>query len=179
HGMPMWRGLALVAMGWRSAREGEADAGIAMIRNGLAKLDAIGTMLWRPFNLLLLADAHLAQGTLDDALAAVDAALAFSTRQQELWLEPELHRRRAEILLRQGGRVGEAQACLETALAIARRRQTRSWELRAACDLARLLAEQGKRREAHDLVAGVYGWFTEGFATADLIAAKALLEDLQ
>ncbi len=179
HGMALWRAWARVALGWRMAREGEAGSGIAMIRHGLAEQDSTGTMVWRPHNLLLLAEAHLAQGALDDALAAVDAALAVSTRQQELWLEPELHRRRAEILLRQGDRVADAQACLETALAIARRRQARSWELRAACDMARLLAEQGKRREAHDLVAGVYGWFTEGFATADLIAAKALLEELR
>jgi predicted ATPase len=126
----------------------------------------------------LLADACLARGAVDEELAALDEALCVSERQQELWLEPELHRRRAGVLLKGTARVAEARACLATALAIARRRDARSWELRAARDLARLDAEQGRRGEARDLLAGVYGWFTEGFDTADLKEAKALLDDL-
>jgi len=179
HGMAMWRAYAHIAAGWRSARAGDAASGIAMIEKGLAELDATGTGYWRPFMLLLLAEAHLANGADADALAALDKALEVAGRHQELWLEPELYRRRAGLLLNGTTRVAEARANLETALTMARDRQARSWELRAACDLARLLAEQGKRGEAQDLVAGVYGWFTEGFDTPDLKGAKALLEKLR
>jgi class 3 adenylate cyclase/predicted ATPase len=179
HGMAMWQAYAHVAVGWRRARAGEAVTSITMIEKGLTGLEATGTVYWRPFQLLLLADAHVAHGAIDNALAVLDEALAVSVRQKELWLEPELHRRRGGVLLNRTARVAEAQACLETACAIASLRQARSWELRAACDLARLLAEQGKRGEAHNLVAGVYGCFTEGFDTPDLKVAKALMEKLR
>jgi class 3 adenylate cyclase/predicted ATPase len=178
-GMAMWQAYAHVAAGWRLARVGEANPGIAMIQKGLAELEATGTVYWRPFTLLLLAEAYLVHGAIDNALAALEEALAASVRQQELWLEPELHRRRGGVLLNGTAGVVEAQACLETALAIARRRQTHAWELRAACDLACLLAEQGKRGEAHNLVAAVHGRFTEGFETPDLKEAKALIEKLR
>lgn len=178
HGMAMWQAYAHAALGWRGARAGEAATGVALIEKGLAELELTGTAYWRPFMLLLLAEAHLVDGAIDNALTVLEEALAASVRRQELLLEPELHRRRGDVLLKGTARVVEARACLETALDIARRRRTRSWELRAACDLARVLAEQGKRGEAHDLVASAYSQFTEGFDTADLKGAKALLDEL-
>jgi class 3 adenylate cyclase/predicted ATPase len=179
HGMAMWQAYAQVAMGWRRARAGDVVTGLTVIKKGLAELDATGTVYWRPFQLLLLAEAHLAHGAIDAALTVLDEALAVSVNQQELWLEPELHRRRGIILLNRTARVAEAQTCLETACAVANLRQTHSWALRAACDLARLLAEQGNRGEAHNLVADAHGWFTEGFDTPDLKVAKKLMERLR
>jgi predicted ATPase len=95
-----------------------------------------------------------------------------------LW-EAELYRLRGELLLQQTvAQPGKAEVCFQQALAVARRRQAKSWELRAAMSLSRLWQQQGKRAEAHELLAPVYGWFTEGFDTADLQEAKALLEAL-
>ena len=94
--------------------------------------------------------------------------------------EPELHRLRGELLLSlPAPHRGDAEACFQRALAVAREQSARMWELRAATSLARLRAEQGKRTQARDLLAPVYGWFTEGFDTADLKDARALLEELQ
>jgi len=179
HGMAMWQAYAHVATGWRAARAGDAAGGIAIIEKGLAECDATGTVFFRPLLLLLLAEAHLANGAHAAALAALDEALGGQRHRQEQWMAPELHRRRAALLLSGTTRVAEAQACLETALALARDRQTLAWELRAACDLARLLAEQGRRGPARDLVAGVHGRFTEGFDTPDLKAATALIDALR
>jgi predicted ATPase len=95
------------------------------------------------------------------------------------WCEAELYRLQGTLLLtRSGEPYAEAEACLQQALAIARRQQAKSWELRAAMSLSRLWQRQGKRAEAYELLAPIYGWFTEGFDTADLPEAKALLEEL-
>ena len=105
-------------------------------------------------------------------------ARALVDRTGERWYEPEFHRLEG-ILLQSADNHAEAQACFHHALDIARRQQAKSWELRAATSLARLWQRQGKRAEAHQLLADVYSWFTEGFDTADLREAKALLEDLR
>jgi predicted ATPase len=101
-------------------------------------------------------------------------------RTDERWIEPDLHRVQGELLLAAGGRQGreDAEAAFRRAIEHAEDLNTKAWELRAACSLARLWAEQGKRREAHDLLAPIHGWFTEGIDTRDLKDATALLDAL-
>jgi hypothetical protein len=120
------------------------------------------------------------QGPLNDwegSLALFDEALATVEKTEERLFEAELHRLRGELLLGSGEK-GEAEKSIGLALEIARRQQARMWELRAATSLARLWGERGRRAEARDLLAPIHGWFTEGFDTADLKEAKALLEEL-
>jgi predicted ATPase len=177
--MTMWLAYAWVAIGWSEARAGRYEGGLALIRQGLAELEATGTGVFRPFNLLLLAEAHIAAGAAADALATLDEALVWALSHQEVWLEPELRRRRGLLLLDLGGDAAEAEASLYQALELARSHKARSWELRAATSFARLWAERGKRQKALDLMAPIYSWFTEGFDTPDLKEAKALLEQLR
>ena len=109
----------------------------------------------------------------------LDEALARVSRLEERWFEPYLWRLKGEALVAlppEGA--AEAEACYEQALAVARDQGARFWELRAATSLARLWRDQGERRKAHDLLAPVYSWFTEGFDTADLKEAKGLLDEL-
>ena len=106
-------------------------------------------------------------------------ALAIGRQNGDRHWEAELHRRKGELLLmQQGQKVGEAEECFRQALDIARRQQAKSLELRAAMSLSRLWQQQGKQEEAHQLLAEIYAWFTEGFDTADLKEAKFLLEEL-
>jgi len=125
----------------------------------------------------LLVEAYGTIGQLEAGLAVLAEARALVDRTGECWYEPEFHR--LEGMLQSADNHAEAQACFYHALDIARRQQAKSWELRAATSLARLWQRQGKRAEAHELLADVYGWFTEGFDTADLREAKALLEELE
>ena len=109
----------------------------------------------------------------------VTEALTLMDTTGERWYEPELHHLQGELLLQQSSdNHPEAASCFQQAIRIAQHQQAKSWELRAATSLARLWQQQGKRQEAHDLLAPVYGWFTEGFDTADLQEAKALLDEL-
>ena len=115
----------------------------------------------------------------DDALKAVTEALAAADVQEERYYEPEIHRLKGELLLRQGGsNAADAQNCFERAVEIARKQSAKSLELRATTSLVRLLASQGRRDQARTMLADIYNWFTEGFDTADLKDAKALLDEL-
>jgi predicted ATPase len=148
-----------------------------VIRRGLADYRATGAELFSPYFLALLADAHgradqAAIGLLADALDGVE-------RTGVRWIEAELHRLRGELRLAlPEPDQSEAEACFRRALAVAHEQQAKLWELRAATSLARLWRDQRRRNEAHDLLAPIYGWFTEGFDTADLKEARALLDDL-
>ena len=122
----------------------------------------------------MLAEAYGKGGRTEDGLRVLDEALALVDKTGERGREAELYRLKGELLQN----ADEAEACFQQALAVARRQQSKSWELRTAMSLARLWQQQGKRNEARDLLAPVYGWFTEGFDTADLMDAKALLEVL-
>ena len=118
-------------------------------------------------------------GQPETGLTMLTEALALVDTTGERWYEPELYRLKGELLLQQNSdNHTEAASCFQQALAIARRQQARSWELRAATSLTRLWQRQGKHVEAHALLAPIYGWFTEGFDTADLQEAKALLDEL-
>jgi predicted ATPase len=163
------RGGAIVAPG--AAREAAAG-----IREGLTAR-AAGTKLMRPYWLGLLSEALRAAGDRDGALAAVTEGMATIEETGERWWEAELHRLRAMLLVARRD-MPEAEVTLRRAIDLAHLRQARSLELRAATSLAGLWGEQGRRAEALELLAPVYGWFTEGFDTADLKAAKALLDTL-
>ena len=136
-------------------------------------------MVWEPYFLGLLADAYVQDGQVGAGLATLDEALAAARGTGQRSVEAELCRLRASLLLQQPGTPqAEAEAWFRRALDFAHRQEARSLELRAAMSLSRLWHQRGKRREAYDLLADVYAWFTEGFDTADLRDAKALLEEL-
>jgi predicted ATPase len=132
-----------------------------------------------PLHLSYLASAHAELDQLDDARRCAREAITIAEATNERWCEAELHRAAGEIaLLLPEPDAAKAEAYFDRALAIAGRQQAKSWELCAAMSMARLWRDQGKRQQAHDLLAPVYGWFTEGFDTLDLRQAKALLDQL-
>jgi predicted ATPase len=175
--------MATILQGWVLAEQGEAKAGIAQMRQGLSAYHAIGSELWRPYFLASLAQAYGEAGQAEEGLTALAKALATVERTGERWWEAEVYRMQGELFLQQAAGRGhqaeeEAEACFQQALDIARRQQAKSLELRTAVSLVRLWQQQGKCAAAHELLASIYGWFTEGFDTADLIEAKAMLDEL-
>jgi predicted ATPase len=170
---------AMPLRGWVLAASGQGEEGRAQIRQGLVAYQATGATAYRPYYLALLAEASAQIGQTTEGLEALTEALATLTRSMVRWWEAELYRLKGELLLQHAvTQSGEAEACFQQALAVARRQQAKSLELRAAMSLARLWQGQGKRTEACELLAEVSGWFTEGFETQDLQDAKALLEEL-
>jgi predicted ATPase len=123
--------------------------------------------------------AHAELDQFDDAWRCIGEAIATVETTKETWCEADIHRGAGEIALMSPERdAAKAQAHFERALGVAREQQAKSWELRAAMSMARLWHAHGKREQAHDLLAPIYGWFTEGFDTRDLKDAKALLDEL-
>jgi predicted ATPase len=178
-GFPQQVAMAMPLRGWALAVSGRGEEGIAQIHQGLAACRATGATRDRPEHLALLAEASAQVGRTAAGLVALAEALARQGQSEVRLWEAELYRLRGELLWQQTvAQPGEAEVCFRQALAVARGRQAKSLELRAAVSLARLWQQQGKRNEARDLLAPVYGWFTEGFDTADLQEAKALLESL-
>ncbi len=178
-GFPHWRAMGSILSGWALAHQGQAQAGIEQIHQGMRAFRATGTELERPHWLALLAEAYGTTGQLEEGLAVLAEAVTLAETTGERWYEAELHRLKGELLLQQSSsNQTEAEACFHHALDIARSQQAKSFELRAATSLARLWQQQGKRQEAYDMLASVYNWFTEGFDTADLKDAKALLDEL-
>jgi predicted ATPase len=160
------------------AEQGRNEEGIAQIQEGLVASRATGAEQNRPYFLCLLAEACRETGRLDDGLSALMEALAAADEHEIRHYEAEMHRLKGELLLKQDdSNTAEAQNCFERAIEIARKQSAKSLELRATTSLARLLAKQGKCDQAHALLAEIYGWFTEGFDTADLKEAKALLDE--
>jgi class 3 adenylate cyclase/predicted ATPase len=179
HGFPLWAAYGRILQGWASATTGEATTGIARIRDGMAAFEATGARLGAPLFLTLLAEALALAGKIEEGLAALDEALAKAAASGERGWDAEIHRLRGELTVRlPHPDPAKAEESFHTALAIAREQGTRGYELRAATSLARLWTEHGRRSQARDLLAPVYGWFTEGFDTADLKEAKALLDEL-
>ncbi len=171
------RGLAL--QGWVLTQREQQETGIALIRRGIADYRAQGAVLTCPFMLAMLAESHGQCGEIEDGLDAVAEALDLAHTYSEGWWEADLYRLRAELRLqRDEPDVSQAAADLQQALTVARNQEAKSLELRAATSLARLLQQQGNAAEARGLLAPLYDWFTEGFDTADLQEAKALLTDL-
>jgi len=179
HGLAIYYPEARILAAWRAVREERDYRAAEEMRNFLDRRAAMGTVFLHTYFLMLLADAWLRLGRPDEAQAALEESLARAEATGEHFCTAELHRLRARACLARDARAGRvAEAALDAALADARHRSSRLFELRAACDLARLWADKSQRRNAHNLLAPVYGWFTEGFDTADLKGAKALLEDL-
>ena len=170
---------ATVLHGWALALQGQGEAGLAAMRQGLAADLATGSKSWQPYLLGLLAEAYGAGGHPDEGLHALAEARAVLDTTELRYYAAELSRLQGALLLQQAvPDAAQAEACFQQALDVARRRQAKSWELRAAMSLAHLWQQQGKCAEAYALLAPVYGWFTEGFDTADLQDARVLLEGL-
>jgi predicted ATPase len=177
-GFALFRAIGgILRAGTRTAL-GQREDQIGQIRQDLAAVRETGSALWEPYFLALLADVYAQDGQVEAGLATLAEALAAAQATGERWAEAELHRLRGSLLLHTGTPQVEVETCFQQALDVARRQQARSLELRAAMSLSRLWHQQGKRKEAYDLLAEVYAWFTEGFDTADLQEAKALLEEL-
>ena len=165
--------------GWVLAARQQGEDGIAHIRQGLAAYQATGAAVGRPQYLALLAEAHGQVGQAEAGLAMLREALTVVEHTGERSYEAEIHRLTGQLLLaHSAAHHTEAEARFRRALDVARHQQAKSWELRAAMSLARLWQQQGKHTAAHQLLAEVYSWFTEGFDTADLQEATALLEAL-
>jgi predicted ATPase len=146
---------------------------------GIGAWRSTGTTIFLPFWLSYLAAAHGDLGQVDDAWRCISEAMSMIETAKERWFEAEANRIAGEIAFKSSvPDVAEAEAYFERALTVARQQQAKSWELRATMSMARLWRDQGKRDEARDLLAPVYGWFTEGFDTRDLKEARALLEEL-
>jgi len=178
-GFPFWREMGTMRRGWALAAQGHREEGIAQIQQGLAPMQAAGVKLRRAHWLALLAEAYGQVGETQAGLSVLAEALATVHNHGGHSWEAELYWLKEELLLRQtGGQGGETERCFQHACTVACRQQAQSLELRAAMSLARLWQQQGKREEARQLLVEVYSWFTEGFDTADLQEAKALLEVL-
>jgi class 3 adenylate cyclase/predicted ATPase len=179
-GFPFWMALSAILRGWALAHQGQAQEGIAQINQGLRAYRSIGAELLQPYYLALLAETHGILGEPEAGLTALAEALTLVESSGERFYEAELHRLKGALLLQQSSdHQAEADFCFQHALKITRNQQAKSLELRAATSLARLWQQQGKRTKARQVLGDIYGWFTEGFDTADLKDAKMLLHELE
>ncbi|HJY83783.1 MAG TPA: adenylate/guanylate cyclase domain-containing protein [Candidatus Binatia bacterium] len=194
-GFPLWLAGGMIYQGWALTEQGQETEGTVQIRQSLAAWRATGAELGRPFYLALLAEAYGKVGQAEEGLATLTEALSVVERTKEAFYEAELYRLKGQLTLQKFGvrssefgvtnpqpltsnphAEAEAEACFHKAIEIARRQQAKSLELRAVMSLSRLWQSQGKKDEARQMLAEIYGWFTEGFDTKDLQEAKALLE---
>ncbi len=173
-----WLGAALCTQGWAAVQQGDVEAGLAKIRKGLTFFERVGVHGTYDYHRSALIEAHLIRGETDEALPLVRDGLARCQTLLDCFHEAELHRLEGDLLRRRGDEAG-AETAFRVALELARRQSARSYELRAAMSWARLLRDQGKRDAARDLLAPVYGWFTEGHDTHDLREAAALLAEIR
>jgi predicted ATPase len=165
--------------GWALAAQGRVEAGIDQMSKGLRAAGATGGVNITTLMLASLAEAHGKIDQNEEGLRVLAEALALVDKTEERFWEAEIHRLKGELLLQlSSDNAVEAESCYQKALSIAQNQEAKSLELRAATSLAQLWQSQNKRQEAHDLLAPVYNWFQEGFDTADLIDAKALLDEL-
>jgi len=178
-GFPLFMSMGTILRGWALGQEGRGEEGVAQMRRGLADLRATGAGLWQPTFLSLIAEADGRIGQARRGLEVLGEAMAIVDRNDERFYEAELHRLKGELLLSTPADPSGAERCFRIALEIAGRQRAKSLELRAACSLARLCAREGRRSEAHDLVAPIYGSFSEGFGMPDHQEAKALLDQLR
>jgi predicted ATPase len=167
----------MVLRGWLTVKNGDVADGIALLRGGLTAYRAIGQEAWIPYFIGLHAAACKIDGQIEASMTLLNEALQVAGRTGERWFLSELNRLKGHFLLRQR-HTETAEELYRKALSVAREQNAKLWELRAATSLARLRREQGRRAEARELLAPVYDWFTEGFETADLKEAKAVLEQL-
>ena len=185
HEFPFWRAIGTILRGWALAEMNEVENGIVEMRQGLAAFRATGAECLRPYYLTLLAERHGQVGQAQEGLNLLSEAQAAVDRNGERWWQAEIYRLKGELMLKQCRVEGlqaekqmEAEMYFHRALDTARRQGARSFELRATLSLSRLWQKQGKRAEARTMLADIYGWFTEGFGTADLQEAKTLLGEV-
>jgi len=177
HGFSLYSAIGTILRGWAMVKNADVTEGMALLRSGSAAYCAAGQEAWIPFFVGLQAAACEMAGQIEEGLTLLEEAFQIVERTGERWLEAELYRHKGQLLLRQG-HTDAAVELYHKALGIAREQEAKLWELRAAVSLARLRRDKGRRAETRELLAPVYSWFTEGFDTADLKDAKALLDEL-
>ena len=178
-GALFWKAFGMMNQGCVITLTGRASDAVQMITSGIAAYRSTGATASMPLWLSYLARAYAALGKFDDAWRCIGEAMTAVEITKERWWEADIHRIAGEIALKlPQPDAAKAEAYFERALAVARKQQAKSWELRAAMSMARLWRDQGKRQQGCDLLAPVYGWFTEGFDTLDLKQARALLDEL-
>ncbi len=178
-GALLWKAFGMSTRGCLLALTGKAANAVHMITSGITALRSTGATLWEPLHMSYLTRAYAGLGQFDEAWRCIGEAMKVIETSKESWCEAEVNRSAGEIAtMSPEPDLTKAQAYFERALAVACEQQAKSWELRAAMSMARLWRDQGKRNEGRDLLAPVYGWFTEGFDTLDLKDAKALLDEL-
>jgi predicted ATPase/class 3 adenylate cyclase len=178
-GFPYWLSIGRVMEGWAAAATRPGGAAVQSLRDRVAEHFALGTNLFMPFFLGLVGDVALKAERLDDCTAALDEADGFLERTGECWWQGEIHRLQGELIVARDGSDTRAEVRFLKALAFARERDAKSFELRAAMSLAGLMERQGRRDEGRDLLTPIYGWFTEGFDTPELKRARTLLARLE
>jgi predicted ATPase len=179
HGFPNWHAMAIAQKGWVTARSGDPKSGEGLLAKGLDQWRKTGSRLVIPYYLGLIADVLAIQGRWQDAEDYVSQGLETIAETGDQVFAPTLLRLRGQLSPGSMDRTGEPHATrLRRAIDVAKGQGARLEELRAATSLAQILAERGERRQAVDLLAPVYGWFTEGLDTTDLKAAKSLLDEL-
>jgi predicted ATPase len=173
-----WKTIGTGRQGWLLALTGRASDAVRMMTSGKTAVRSTGATVWTPLHMSFLARAYAELGKFEDAWRCIGRAMTAVETTKETWYEAEVNRMAGEIALKSPEPdAAKAEASFERALSVARKQQAKSWELRAAMNLARLWRDQGKVQQARELLAPIYGWFTEGFDTRDLTEAKALLEE--
>ncbi len=178
-GFVYWQAHAVFYQGEKITLEGKVEEGIAQMRQGLAMMKATGIQTCFTRLLARLADACLKTGQIDEGLSAIAEASEVRCKFDEKYMEAEHYRLKGELLLKKGESEDEVMKLFEQAVEVSKQQQAKSLELRAVMSMSRLLQKQGKKKEAQKLLEQTYSWFTEGFDTADLKEAKALLEELE
>jgi predicted ATPase len=177
HDFPLWGAQGTIYRGWAKVNNGDVTGGVSLLRSGANAYRATRAEAWTPYYTALLARTSEITGKIEESLTLLDDALQIVERTGERWFVAELNRHKGQLLLRQGYSEA-AEELYRKALSTAEEQEAKLWELRTALSLAQLRSDQSRRAEARDLLAPVYGWFTEGFDTADLKEAKALLDQL-
>jgi predicted ATPase len=178
-GSLFWKAFGMMNQGWLFALTAKASDAVQSITSGMTTWRSTGATLWAPLRMSHLARAYAELDQFDDAWRCLGEAMTVVETAKERWCEAEIHRVAGEItLMSPEPDAAKAEAYFERALAVARKQQAKSWELRVAMSMARLWRDQGKRQQARNLLAPVYGWFTEGFDTLDVKEAKTLLDQL-
>ena len=174
-----WTAFGLINQGYLWALTGSRSSGVSTLSSGIAAWRLTGANIWTPFFVSRLAHAYAELGDFQEASRCIEEAIEAVKTTKERWCEADISRIAGEIALTSPERDAvKAEEYFERALLVARQQQAKSWELRASVSLARLWRSQGQVQQAHELLAPVCGWFTEGFDTLDLKEAKALLDEL-
>jgi len=186
HGLELWSASGSINRGWARVEQGRVEEGIDELQRGLNAYEATGARLWRAYSLGLLAQSFARAGKIGHALTTISEALTLAETTGEEWSSAELHRIKGELLIMEAGEEHTVRSthdarivdCFEKALDIARRQQSKSWELRVVTSLGAFSQRVGLRRDVRKLVGDCYEWFTEGRDTADLKRAEVFLSRL-